>query len=296
MTKTQKEQIQADFIRAANKNSYEELTPGEKDELRVRLLGNSNSGMFALQPFFYDIRYTKQIEGTEDVTGDPNANIDWFSEGDNNENTAHLYDSLLQVIESTGIKLGFVNDLGGARGVSKSGSIDILKTGTKSSGTIITIVHEFAHELLHQKYLNQNKDYSQYFIGTSQGRRAVEQQAELTAWIVMKEFNYDMPTATNYMGIWGMDENNAAKVFNDVASVSTFIINKLYLQLSSNGYIQESSGYQPKQVNITGLDVARMIGMEDVYQRSLENQKKNFTEKYFSNLYNRMNNLKTAAE
>ena len=98
------------------------------------------------------------------------------------------------------------------------------------------------------------------------------------------------------MGIWGMDENNAAKVFNDVASVSTFIINKLYLQLSSNGYIQESSGYQPKQVNITGLDVARMIGMEDVYQRSLENQKKNFTEKYFSNLYNRMNNLKTAAE
>ena len=296
LTKTQKEQIQADFIRAANKNSYEELTPGEKDELRVRLLGNSNSGMFALQPFFYDIRYTKQIEGTEDVTGDPNASIDWFSEGDNNENTAHLYDSLLQVIESTGIKLGFVNDLGGARGVSKSGNIDILKTGTKSSGTIITIVHEFAHELLHQKYLKQNKDYSQYFIGTSQGRRAVEQQAELTAWIVMKEFNYDMPTATNYMGIWGMDENNAAKVFNDVASVSTFIINKLYLQLSSNVYIQESSGYQPKQVNITGLDVARMIGMEDVYQRSLENQKKNFTEKYFSNLYNRMNNLKTAAE
>lgn len=296
LTKSQKEKIQADFIKSVNKQTYDELTPGEKDELRVRLLGNSNSGMFALQPFFYDIRYTEQIEGTEDVTGNPNATIDWFSEGDNNENTAHLYDSLLQVIETTGIQLGFVDDLGGARGVSKSGKIDILKTGTKSSGTIITIVHEFAHELLHQKYLKQNKDYSQYFIGTSQGRRAVEQQAELTAWIVMKEFNYDMPTATNYMGIWGMSEDNAVKVFNDVASVSTFIINKLYQQLSNNGYIQESAENQPKQVNITGLDVARMIGMEDVYQKSLSKQRRAFTNKYFNNMMNRMDNLRNAAE
>lgn len=52
----------------------------------------------------------------------------------------------------------------------------------------------------------------------------------------------------------------------------------------------------PKKVNITGLDVARMIGMEDVYQRSLNQERAEFNQKYFSDMYNRMNKLDNAAE
>lgn len=52
----------------------------------------------------------------------------------------------------------------------------------------------------------------------------------------------------------------------------------------------------PKKVNITGLDATRMIGMEDVYQRSLNQERAEFNQKYFSDMYNRMSNLDKAVE
>ena len=73
--------------------------------------------------------------------------------------TEKLYNAVISAIKSVGLSIDFVDDLGGARGVSKSGSIDILKDAPKNIGTVSTIIHEFSHELLHQKYLsNKSKD------------------------------------------------------------------------------------------------------------------------------------------
>ena len=132
-----------------------------------------------------------------------------------------------------------------------------------------TLTHEYAHELLHQTYVSKHDSdpngYGSYFIGTKQGRAVVEQQAELTAWIVLRNFGFDMPTNINYVGIWGMDEKSAPFVFDTVAKVASAIIkdisNKVDNMMNESVQINE---------NITGLDVAKLVGCEDVYLRNKE--------------------------
>ena len=144
-----------------------------------------------------------------------------------------------------------------------SGKIGLLKNQKINIGQLNTLIHEFAHEILHQKYLkNANDEFSAYFVGTDEGRGKVEQQAELCAWIVLKMFGYDMKTNINYVGIWGLDENNAADVFDSVAKVAEIIydgINSRLNVIKENIKLKES---------ITGRDVAQMIGMVDLYDKS----------------------------
>lgn len=280
--KDRREKTTVIFLQQIGKRSVKELTPGEQDKLRV-LLNPVKASFFTLSPFFYDVRFTTQIPGTEDVVGHgANGTIEWFEQGEKNDATARLYDALLEAIRSTGVKVKFVDKVMGSdkiQGVSKSGEIEIKDKGEKSTGTIITIVHEFAHELLHQKYLqSHNEELRGYFIGTAQGRSCVEQQAELTAWIVMKGFGYDMKTAINYTTIWGMDRDNASKVFDQVASVSNLIYNKTFEELEKVRVGQLKEGKDLGYLNLSGLDVAKMVGAEKEYVQS----------KYFGNMSSRM--------
>ena len=138
-----------------------------------------------------------------------------------------------------------------------------------NTGLINTLVHEFAHELLHQKYLkNNNKELSEYFVGTSEGRGKVEQQAELCAWIVMKNFGYDMPTNINYVGIWGLDQSNAAEVFDSVANVAQYIVKGIDKNLN----LMSESRILKESISITGRDVANMLGLGKLYDKSKQMQ------------------------
>lgn len=280
--KDRREKTTVLFLQKVGKKSVKDLNPGEKDNLRILLRPVEEPSYFQLIPFFYDVRYTTQIPGTEDVIGHiADKSIEWFEHGEENESTRYLYDALLEVIRSTGVEIKFVDKIGDSdriQGVSKSGRIEIKDKGEKSTGTIITMVHEFAHELLHQKYLqSHNAELRGYFIGTAQGRSCVEQQAELTAWIVMKGFGYDMKTAINYTTIWGMNKDNACKVFDQVASVANLIYNKTFEELEKTQAVlkeEKELGY----LNLTGLDVAKMVGAEKEYQQS----------KYFGDMSSRM--------
>ena len=152
-----------------------------------------------------------------------------------------------------------------------------------------TLTHEFAHELLHQRYLkNNNEDLKRYFIGTKQGRAVVEQQAELSAWIVLRNFGFDMETNINYVGMWGMDEKNAAKVFDTVASVSEEIIRRLGQKMSTN--ITESL-MRLVENRIDGYGLAKMLGFEDLYVRSKKLEKQNTVTENYKSLVNRINKL-----
>ena len=159
--------------------------------------------------------------------------MQWFDDSsDETEKTINLIEALKSTIQDAGISLGEVNDMGGARGVSMSGRIETL-SGTKQNESLFqTLVHEFSHELLHQRFLSRSKDpnsaeWAKFFIGTAQGRGAVEQQAELSAWIVCRFFGINDQTAINYMTIWGMDKANAPRVFDTVAQVATQIYQKI---------------------------------------------------------------------
>lgn len=245
--------------------------------MSVKLSGGNPKG-FKLTPSFYDHRFTEPIEGKEDLAPSANTNdIEWFDDkSSSSEKTVALYDAAIEAIKSVGINVTFTNDLGGARGVSRSGQIEVLRNTKKNIGDFNTLVHEFSHELLHQRYLKarNEKDYGSFFVGTDKGRAMVEQQAELSAWIICQYFGYEMPTSVNYMGCWGMDEKNAAKVFDTVANTATYIIELIGKNMTNN--IQESA--EPKNNLITGEYIANLVGLGALYKKSKNMEKDNFNE------------------
>lgn len=263
----EKKYITQEFLLRYGVKSVKELTTGQKEELNVQLNGKNPKG-FALIKGFYDHRFTKPIRGRKDLAPEAgkNKDVEWFDDKSPvNEKTEKLYNAVISAIKSVGLSIDFVSDLGGARGVSKSGSIDILKDAPKNIGTVSTIIHEFSHELLHQRYLsNKSKDeFSQFFVGKN-GRSMVEQQAELSAWIVCQYFGFEMPTNVNYMGCWGMDDKAAPIVFDTVANTSSYIIEKISNFMKNN--IKE--GIEDIKPIISGEDVANMIGAGDIYRKN----------------------------
>lgn len=272
------------------------LRVGEKEKLRKYLnqFDPTKDVTFTLEPNWFDVRFTEQMEDKEDLIGsiDDIESIPWYDGvSEETEQSAKLYDAVLGAIEKTGIRVtyGSEESLGGARGVSKGGNIEVIKDAPKTPGAVSTLVHEFSHEFLHQKYLKNKDEYSRFFVGTDAGRGMVEQQAEISAWIVMRNFGYDMKTAVNYAGIWGADDKTCVKVFDTVAKVATEIIKLMYKEMGvevqygdDENEINEGIGQAPI---ITGIDVAKMLGPDAVkaYMRG-ENQnqimeiKKNFFE------------------
>lgn len=298
-TKEEKAAYLAEFLKSVGKHSKDELTPGEKDKLRVGLMGLTKYSYTAFKYVYcyYDVRYTKQIDGTEDTVGsfEGAKDIEWSDEtSEPTELTTKIYDSMLQIIQESGIRLSFVDDLGGAKGVSKSGAIDVLKDTPKNAGAASTLIHEFSHELLHQTYLSRAKEgngrnqWADFFIGTQQGRHVVEQQAEMSAYLVMRFFGIKMQANINYMGIWGADAQKAASVFDTVASVANRIAEKIAVKI---GMKQLNEGQEGQM--ITGMDVAELLGQEGVNMYNMSKQQEiNRISENFQRFYNRINNVK----
>ena len=180
----------------------------------------------------------KPMEGKESLVPEK-PELKWFdNDREASDETVQLFDTLLSIISSSGIKIDYSDDLNGALGVSSGGNITLLKNLNKNIEAFKTLTHEFAHELLHQKYLQAsgndgtNNGWAEYFIGREGGRKAIEQQAELVAWIVCRFFGYDEPTSINYVAMWGMDKTNASRVFDTVAKVASMIYTKISENLS----------------------------------------------------------------
>ena len=288
----ERENIISSYLIQVGVESKEDLTPGQLEELKIQLRNYGTDVTFVMKPRFYDVRHTEQMPGKPDMVGSNNTdNIEWYTEGgEATDKTTQLINAMAEIIKESGVSLSYVKNLGGARGVSKSGSIDVLQDAKKNEGLLNTMVHEFAHEILHQKYLHSNNpEYSNYFVGTAEGRSKVEQQAELTAWIVLRDFGFDMKTNINYVGIWGMNEKNAAKVFDSVASTAVKISDKIKSKLkntTNEGRMYINEGF------LTGEELADMVGCGDVYRRSkkmeqMDESRRMFTEG-FKSLVSRM--------
>ena len=269
-TPEEKEELTIKFLNRKKVNSVDKLSPADK-EMLDRKLNQGTAREFDLMPYWYDYRFTEQMPNTEDVIGNPGDDVPWFE--DNGEETPDLaskFDAILEVINDYGIRLEFKDDLGGARGRSSNGLIELLSNQPKNAGMLNTASHEFAHEILHQKYVkSNNEDMKEYFVGTEEGRAKVEQQAELCAWIVMRCFGYDMPTNINYVGIWGLNQDNAVKVFDSVSNVANLIVKKILQKEKGQEDMFESKRYLLRENGVpTGQEIANMVGCGRVYKRA----------------------------
>lgn len=238
--KNEKQRKIDEFLASCGKTSEEELTPGEKERLRIALRQNDAQQGFKFAPYWCDVRFTKQMEGKDVLIGDKNAvdNIKWNDyDADENEYMGELINAAVNVAKKVGLDVTYQDEeeLNGAKGyATSSGKIALIKNAPQNIGMLNTVIHETAHELLHFSYLkSKNDDVKDYFVGTSQGRGLVEQQAELTALIVLKELNLNSDTSLNYISIWGGDKKNASVVFDSVANAATYITNEILKQINN---------------------------------------------------------------
>ena len=133
---------------------------------------------------------------------------------------------------------------------------------------------------------NTNSDWAQYFVGTKEGRGVVEQQAELSAYLVLRFFNIKLQENINYIAIWGADASKACVVFDTVASVANAITDKIAAKLGMSTLNEDGE----QQGFVTGLDVAQLLGPEavNVYNRSKQMMMNNVRES-FNSFFNRIN-------
>lgn len=271
--KDDKERVKQEMLSHMGKN-WEDLTPGEREiintELRKRTPGAFGGGFV---PYFaFDVRFTKQIEGTEDLVGDTNKvdDIKWHEYDTNETERDSIYiDAAIETAKKYGLKIEYKSEdeLNGAKGYAThtGGIIALGENAPRNRGFLNTIIHETAHHMLHIGYLKQkDTDFGQYFLGREQGRGLIEQQAELTAWIVMRILGYaDMGASLNYMGMWGMDAKSACKVFDMVANAASKLsssIEKIANGISDDG-VNESI---IRESVVTGMDVAKLFGRQGV--------------------------------
>ncbi len=295
-TREEKQKLTTEFLKRVGKNSYNELGAGEKERLGIILRGRYSGHGFDVTAVF-DIKDTKVMEGKEDLIDqeslDKMDSIKWAEDDLKNENVRPIFDALMNFAKEKGINVSLHADLGGAKGSSSSGSINILQNEGNDVGLTKTLAHELAHELLHQTYLSgRDPLLKQYFIGKSEGRGAIEQQAELSAWMILAEYGFDLKTTSiNYAVIWGADKDKMVKVFDTVSNVVNMLLGYIDNFVAQNKQGQPTSiaptgqptSLAPTQggqtavaedVNtsrhhVTPEDVAKFIGVEAEYNQAL---------------------------
>lgn len=267
----EKEEVIRKYLNNLGLKSEKDLSIKQREILNTLLQKTvkTASGMPLFMDYFvYDITETVQIEGTEDLVGDPNAEIPWYTEGEEDELAGRIYDEMLNIAKNDyKLTINIVDDLGGSRGVSKSGTIEILKNSGKDVGMTKTLIHEVSHELLHQNYVHsQNPKLKEFFVGKEIGRDKVEQQAELCAWVVMKNFGFDTKTSINYIGLWGADDKTVIPVFDTIARLASVLIDKLEKRIKpkNKGELKEEDVFDDN--NISGYELAKMVGLGDFYK------------------------------
>lgn len=267
------ETLKAEFYKNIGKKQGQPLTPNEKFQLDKITKAKVMATRFKLVPV-YDASDTTQIEGTEDYikkAQDSKKEIKTFANNMVSEEVRPIYNGLLDYAKENDIEVEMADDLGGARGVSKSGKIEILKNEGNDVGLTKTLAHEITHELLHQKYLQQKgKETGKYYIGQID-RGVVEQQAELSAWMFMYAFGFDVNTTSlNYTVMWGGNKENMVRVFDTVSKVVNHLID--YVNKKLKQPVDEEQGAFNHGKHISPHEIAQVLGMEKTYDKLTHNE------------------------
>jgi hypothetical protein len=177
----------------------------------------------------------------------------------------------MEFCDEKGIKTELIDDLDGARGSSGSGIIKLLKNEGNDVGLTKTLAHEITHELLHQKYLsNKGDESSKFYIGRGITLQTVEQQAELSAWMFMYAFGFDVKTTSlNYTIMWGGNKENMVRVFDTVSGVVNYLIDYVNKKITT---LDESMGNPSHGNHVSPDEIANLLGVEKDYKEIIQKQ------------------------
>lgn len=126
---------------------------------------------------------------------------------------AELYALLKEKMQDSGIQVTETFIASGAQGVSYGGRVEILET-LDGTNKFLTLIHEFAHELLHKGSENRLIP-----------RGIKECQAEACAFIVASYLGIDSPISSDYLINWGNTPEILKANLAPVVKASETIIN-----------------------------------------------------------------------
>ena len=132
--------------------------------------------------------------------------------------------ALKESANANGIKITDTSDLGGARGVSKGGHIELL-TNSVGAGLLSTFVHEYAHELMHHDNAVGKK--LGFHVGRGSGAEERELQAESVAYTVMKSYDFPIEHSINYLALWKSNKDKIRQHQKLIRDVSMYIIKQI---------------------------------------------------------------------
>ena len=169
---------------------------------------------FRLVPVF-DISQTEPIPGKEQKIPEE---IQWYDDAPLDDRMRVIFDAVKQYATENNIKVDIKaeDELGGARGLSKGGSIELV------SENLSTLIHEVAHEMLHWKDRENAPE-----------RKIKELQAEGVANFVLSEYDIPAPHTEKYLALWQIDPEHINSNFNIIKDTSKTLIEYI------NNYVEQ---------------------------------------------------------
>lgn len=171
--------------------------------------GNGNH-----HPISYRIGYVFDISDTQAISdrGEVPSEPEWWGNNEPSETADRLFELVKAAAESEGLDITSDEGIHGEKGYSKGGHINIT-SDVEGVGRVSTMVHEYAHELMH------HKDQSKYYIGDEdiRNRALKELQAESVSYVVLKHYDLPVEHHTKYLALW---RANSAKIRHNIEIIS----------------------------------------------------------------------------
>jgi hypothetical protein len=170
---------------------------------------------------FFKLVSVYDVDSTTEIPNHPNpykpiSRKQWSVDPNEDiEELNVLVNATLEFIKENNIDFDYQELEDELGGFSAGGKVRI-NNKFKGINAFSTIVHELAHELLHQK----DKD-----IRKQSSRQEKEIEAESTAFIVLNHFGFETKDAPNYLALWRASGENIKERAQQISVAAKTIIN-----------------------------------------------------------------------
>ena len=259
-------QVQKDFLASVGKKSVSELNPNEKMRLKKDVLSSQQGGGGGFYLVgHYDVSDTTQIEGTEDFiakaqSASSKMNIDTDNSNIVSDEIKPIYNGLVAYAESQNIGINTPSNN------SDRPNISVPQNGGNDARITKLLSKSILSQILHESYLKDKGGFASKFYVGANSKAAVAQQAEVASWMFMYAFGVDFKTSqVDVASIWGDNKENMETVFNIVSRAVNHLIDYVNVNINDNKKLTEEDGSTPQGRHITPNDIAKVLGVEKVY-------------------------------
>lgn len=262
----EKKKIEADFRKRAGYGPTSQMSKADYTALQSKLKNGVPRSMNPDNFIPYAVFDVADTEPVKPGEGEVPDAIEWFNTEPNER-----ADQLKEALTAASIKAGVPVKISspeedphlqsGAKGYSSSGNI-VLSSEATGIGGFRVMVHEFAHEILHQTHLKnlakeRKSDRDQDFIDLYVGKddtQIKELQADATAYVVLKSYEIQDPTIANYLVLFRTDRKHIQDHWEVITKTANKIIQLTDAELGD--VLNESN--MRRQLDVT--QVAKMLG------------------------------------